>query len=303
MFYRQVPSRDIATFIAHFRRRRPDVVHTHAALSARMAARLCGVPRLLSSRHCATGDARPAAPWRAALYNACTTCTVATAEAARRELLLEGVRAERIVTIQNGIPDVPRLSERERTELRHALDFPTDATVVGMCARLHDVKGHDLLLRAAAELLPHFPHLRLLFVGDGPARPTLELLAARLALGRAVRFVGFRADAYRYQNLFDINVNASRGTETSCLATSECMALGIPTVSSDFGGNPEMIREGENGCLFRSDDARSLSRVLAQLLRAPSAISRMREACRIRYLSDFSLPVMARRYRALYFGA
>ena len=295
---------DIAVFARHFQKTRPHAVHSHASLTARLAGRLLGIRPLLSTRHCAgvLGTSAPLSPMRRILYNLCTSVTVATADAAARELWAQGIAPSRTVTLPNGVPPTPRLAHGQRRAHLHALGLSDADTVLGCCARLEEVKGQDLLLRAVAGLLPTFPHLRILFVGDGSRRAYLSALAARLGITHAVRFVGYTDTPAVYQNLFTLNVNTSRGTETSCLATSECMSLGIPTVASDFGGNREMIREGENGLLFRTDDVTSLSSKLADLLKSPLRLSDMRQGAARIYRESYSVERMAQRYKELYFS-
>ncbi len=294
--------RDINAFARYFACTRPCIVHTHAALSARLGAQLAGIKTRLSTRHCAKGSlSRPALAKRA-LYNACTTLTVATARAAARELLAEGVPEERIYTVQNGIPQVKSIGEAQAEALRRTLDLrPTDI-VLGCCARLEQVKGQDLLLRAAARLHPYHPSLRVLLVGDGSTRAELQALAARLGVRRLVRFVGYVRDPAPYQNLFTLNILPSRGTETSCLALSECMSLGIPTVASDFGGNPDMIEHGVNGVLFRTDDTDALTRAIHTTLASPSMRRRMSEGAHRIYREKFTLQTMKNAYKYLYFS-
>ena len=293
--------RDVPTLLRYMRSVRPSVIHTHASLTARLAGHLLGVGALLSTRHCAIGAAlRPMSALKRRLYEVCTTLTVATARAAARELIESGVREERIVTVENGVPPLSPLAERERLEALRALGLQPSHLILGSCARLEHVKGQDLLLRALAQLLPHFPHARALIVGDGSCRASLETLAAALGIRHAVRFVGYTHDPARYERLFTVNVNTSRGTETSCLVTSECMSVGIPTVASDFGGNRDMIREGENGFLFRTDDLPSLVRTLTPLLATPSRLSDMRKSTVGVYRARYSLERMAEGYRRLY---
>jgi len=295
---------DIAVFLRHFRKTGPHVIHSHASLTARLAGRMLGIRPLLSTRHCVGvyGTDTPLSPLRRILYNLCTAVTVATADAAARELISQGVPSSRIVTLTNGVPPAPRLSREERASHLHALGLSEKDTVLGCCARLEAVKGQDLLLRAVAALLPAFPRLRALLVGDGSRRAYLSALAARLGIAHAVRFVGYTDTPFVYQNLFTVNVNTSRATETSCLATSECMSLGIPTLASDFGGNREMIREGENGLLFRTDDVRSLTERLSQLLQVPSRLRDMRDSTARAYRDRFSVERMAEGYQRLYFS-
>ncbi len=292
--------KDVRRFEEYFCRTAPDIVHTHAAVSARIGAWAAGTKVRLSTRHCALSGASPWSANYRMLYNKCTTLTVATAQAAARDLAIQGVPPHRILTLRNGTPPTRRTSEKEQASLRRALQLLPSDTVIGCCGRLTHVKGQDLLLRAAARLLPRYPSLRILLIGDGDSRGALEALAARLGIQRYVRFTGYVADTAPYQNLFTLHVNPSRGTETSCLAITECMSLGIPTVASDFGGNPDMLENGKTGMLFRRDDVFSLAQTLDRLLGPNSCLSDMRAPAHRRYEEHFTLAAMANAYMRLY---
>ena len=109
--------------------------------------------------------------------------------------------------------------------------------VIGICARLERCKGQDVFLRAAKRLTEAFPQakLRFLVVGSGSEEGRLRSLAEHLGIARWVTFTGFLEDMAPVYRLLRINVNCSRGTETSCLALSEGMSAGVPMVVSDAG--------------------------------------------------------------------
>lgn len=289
---------DALAFARYFRRTKPDIVHTHAALSARVGGALAGVPVLLSTRHCA--GAEVLGGLRTRLYNAVTTLTVSTAAAATRQLSAAGIAKGRIATVPNGSPALARLPEDSRLRLRRALGFSDGAFVLGNCARMEPVKGQDTLLRAMALLSPRYPDVRLLLVGDGSKRESLETLTARLGLCRAVRFVGYTAAPDVYENLFDLNINPSRGTETSSLVTSECMSLGIPTVASDFGGNPDMVEDGTSGLIFPRDNPAALAHAVEKILDGRPFYEKLKAGAAAAWKNRFSLDRMAEDYTKIY---
>ncbi len=292
--------KDTAVLYRYLSKNAPDILHSHASLSSRIAGRLLGIKWLISTRHCATGTPRRGG-LSSMLYNRLTDLTVSTADFATENLISEGVPRERIVTIKNGSEKKVRLSPEERVRLRHRLSIPDGATVIGSCARLERVKGQDLILRAVKRLLPKYD-LWLLIVGDGSERRNLYQLGARLGLLSRTVFTGFVSNPLPYQSIFDINVSASRGTETSCLATSECMSLGIPTVASDFGGNTEMIRDGVNGLIFESDDDDALSDALLRIIGDEALYSRLCQGALRVFSEEFTVGRMNESYLALYLG-
>jgi glycosyltransferase involved in cell wall biosynthesis len=103
-----------------------------------------------------------------------------------------------------------------------------------------------------------------------------------------------------YLNLFDLNLNCSRGTETSCLAISEAMSLGIPTLASDYGGNPELVREGYNGLLFKTDDEGALLAGILRFYRDENLQKSLRAGAEKLSKQSFSAENMAKMYTKLY---
>ena len=290
---------DIPRLRSAIRASAPHILHTHAALSARVAARLEGVTTLLSTRHCAKPHPHPSALYRA-LYDRVTDLTVSTALFATRNLIREGVPPHKTITIPNGSPELRPLDPCERLHARAKLGIGPNDFLIGSVARLEPIKGQDLMMEALARLLPAHPNLHLAIVGDGSAATLYRTLADELGIRHRVHFFGYLADPAPVQSLFDLNLNASRGTETTCLATSECMSLGIPTVASDFGGNPEMIRDGVCGLLFPSENLTALTDAIHRVCIDADLHRRLSDGARRTYLTHFSERTMISRYRLLY---
>ena len=101
-------------------------------------------------------------------------------------------------------------------------------------------------------------------------------------------------------NIADINVNCSVGTETSCLALSEGMSLSKPAVASDYGGNPYMIKDGENGFLYPMTDVKKLSLAIARLSNDKKLYSVMSEASKKRFDGELNAAEMSRKTYAFY---
>ena len=234
------------------------------------------------------------------LYNYYTDITVSTADCVSGELLSEGVDPSKIVTIKNGSRCIIPINEDQRLKESKSLGISPKARIIGSCARLERVKGQDLLLRIAPRLLCRFPDVFIMFVGDGSLLEEYRRKAALLGISARIIFTGYTPTPERYQRLFYINVNTSRGTETSCLATSECMSLGIPTVASDFGGNTEMIKNNVNGLTFKCDNEFDLERALTLLLSSKALHKRLSDGAAESYRENYSAERMADEYRRLY---
>lgn len=293
---------DISTFHSHLRRSKPNILHTHAALSARIGARLAGVHTCLSTRHCAKEDAKVKKMTRLqrTIYNYCTDITISTADFATRNLICEGVDESKIVTIKNGSAPTCHIDNQQKQQLLSSLGLCGEDIIIGSCARLEDIKGQDIILRAAPMILNEFPRAKFLFLGCGSRMNEYLRLCAAMGIERNVIFCGYVSDPAPYQNLFYINVNSSRGTETSCLATSECMALGIPTVASDFGGNTEMVKDGVCGLIFPSGNSFALAEAVMRLLRDKELYKRLSQGAKDAFERSYSRVAMVDCYRGLY---
>lgn len=146
----------------------------------------------------------------------------------------------------------------------------TPATLPGRSivsvGRLDPVKGHDVLLRAFAEVLGKCPGTGLVLVGEGGFRAQLTQLATELRIGAAVTFAGQLAPEEVRAHLASaaLFVLPSR-SEGLPLALLEAMAAGVPSVAAEVGGVPEVLSPG-TGLLVAPDDCASLAAALTALL-------------------------------------
>ncbi len=287
---------DTFKIAAELKRIKPSLVNSHASLSSRIAAAACGVPVRIYTRHCVFPLSKiyKCSVVRAASGALCCLLShkvIAVAHAAARDLCSMGIPRGRIQVIINGACEPRCVSESEKAELRQRLGIQTAQRVVIICGRLERCKGQDVFLKAAALLRREHPELVFLIVGDGKCRDELLALCRRAGIEESVRFVGFVADVAPYMSISALNVNCSRGTETSSLALSEGMSMGIPCVASDYGGNPYMVRNGKNGYLFECGDHRALATAILRALE-PSNYSALCRGARARFENELNAKKM-----------
>jgi glycosyltransferase involved in cell wall biosynthesis len=181
---------------------------------------------------------------------------------------------------------------------RAALDLGPDDLVVAMVTVLRAGKGHEVALAALPALRERFPRLRLLVLGDGPARAQIERLAA--PLGPAVVFAGHRDDVPDLLAGADVLLHpTARDALPSALL--EAMAAGVPVVASRVGGVPEVVVDGETGLLVSAPpSAGVVTAALARLLGDPELRARLGKAGRTRYEREFTAERWAGRLRSVY---
>jgi glycosyltransferase involved in cell wall biosynthesis/GT2 family glycosyltransferase len=248
------------------RESRPDVVvvsgwSTFASQAAIAWCRTHSVPYLLLVE---SHDLGPRAGWRRAVKGAVvprllrhSAGALALGTASRVSLIERGLPAERIRVFANTI-DVGAWAERadrlaqRRSELRAGLGAAEEDVVVLSVARLGLEKGLDTLVRAIGEAGD--PRLRLVLVGDGPERGTVEDLARELGVrihltgdlpGESVARMYAAADVFA--------LLSSR--ETWGVVVNEAAASGLPLVLSDrVGAAHDLLRDGENGYVVPAGD-------------------------------------------------
>jgi glycosyltransferase involved in cell wall biosynthesis len=135
--------------------------------------------------------------------------------------------------------------------------------VIGTVAALREEKNIARLVRAFARL----PTGRLVIVGDGPERSTLEALAGSLGVSDRVRFAGHHQDTSTFYARFDIFALAS-DTEQMPLSVIEAMASGLPVVSTAVGDVPVMVATQNQPFITSLDDV-ALAGALATLASNP----------------------------------
>lgn len=137
--------------------------------------------------------------------------------------------------------------------------------VVGTVSRLHEQKGHFLLLQAAALIRQAHPQVRFRVIGDGPLRESLEAQARELGVDEAVEFLGARDDIPSQMRNFDLFVLPSLW-EGLPYVLLEAMAAGLPVVAADVSGAREIIADGTEGVVVPLRDPQALAAAVIDLM-------------------------------------
>lgn len=195
------------------------------------------------------------------------------------------VPPDSIRTIYNGVARTagpgPAELTAARIGLRDELHLPAGARVVLTVGRLNSQKGHSDLLGTLPRVLKGRRDTFFIWVGDGELRPELESAIRRCDLQHHVRILGYRNDVGRLLQGSDLFLLPSR-FEGHPFALVEAMAQGIPAVSSDAGGAPEIMRDQVDGLVHRREDPADLARQLSWALDHPQEMRVMADSGRCR---------------------
>lgn len=265
----------------------PDLVSTHsskAGIVGRIACRRAHVPCLFTAHGWAftTGVSEP----KRVLYRAIERMAaplarriVCVSNYDRQLAIQAGIDPDRLITVHNGMPDVPGLP-RANPERQ-------DPIRIAMVARFDEQKDHVTLLRAVQPI----ENVRLDFIGDGPGEPAARQLAEDLGMASRVTFWG------RRDNVADILASAQvfaliSNWEGFPRSTLEAMRAGLPVVVSDVGGSSEAIVEGVTGFIVPRGDVDIVREKLQWLTANATARANMGREARARYEAEFTFERM-----------
>lgn len=203
----------------------------------------------------------------------------------------------RIEVIPNGIDQTAALAAAQ-APTPELVDLPPGQPVVCALARLSAEKDLGLLLDAFGRARRRHP-ANLLVVGDGPERSALEAQAVALGLGKAVRFLGYRANVFPYLARADLFVHTCQ-FEGFGYTLLEAMTCGLPVVATDCPYGPrEVVGTAQCGFLVPPGDSEALAQALLTLLNDPQLRRQMGANARER-AAVLSVKAMMDRYTSLF---
>jgi glycosyltransferase involved in cell wall biosynthesis len=256
-----------------------DVVHVHGPLPAavvRLAA-IGAEVRVVSTSHTPWTSLRRITRlcWRVTARLDAAAIAVSSAVAAS----LPASTRRRATVIPHGVD--PNRIAVARTTVDRPANRSSDGTVTAVTVASHrDVKNYPNLLRAVRHAIDTGADLRLVAVGDGPARDTHVALARSLGLDDIVDFVPSTEDALGRIAAADLLVVAS-DFEGQPMVVAEALALGVPVVATAVGRVPEMV-DTTVGRVVAPRDAVALGVALAELASDDQLRARLSDAARDR---------------------
>ena len=226
---------------------------------------------------------------------------IAISASVREHLLNDfAVPQEDIRIVHNGV-DMERFARRTPQAIRDTKDKIGlgGGPVVGIVARLSDVKGHVYLIQAMKDVLKKVPQAQLLMVGEGKEKEHLINLIRRLKIEQNVFLINSTIDTAEVLSAMDIFVLPSL-QEGLGLSLMEAMAVGLGVIGSDVGGIRSLIQDGESGLLVKPQDALGLSAAILELLQDPDKAKALGEQAIFFIRHNFPLDKMVLDTERLY---
>lgn len=224
-----------------------------------------------------------------------------TEQGAKEHLQLGVGRGEQFIAIHSGV-DLQRLQAlpTDQTYGRNKLGLPASCALVGTVGKMVPIKGHAILISAAAEVIRTHPTTHFVIVGEGALERELQDQGKMLSLEDHLHFVkAWGEEAWAWMASFDLFVLPSLN-EGMGRVLIEAMAFGKPVVASRVGGIPEIVLDGKTGILVPPKDPKRLAEAVIRLLSDPERARQMGEEGKKRIDSRFSADAMVLRIDHLY---
>jgi glycosyltransferase involved in cell wall biosynthesis len=300
---------DVRALKSHLRANRPDVIHCHLPgdhLVAGLAARSLGVPivRTLYDGHPAKPTARTRRNY--AKHTHTLVChSRAVADVLRAKAGTYGLDPAKVVHLPPPVDTVRFDPARGLPSRRSELGVPEDAFCVGIVARMQTHRRFELLLDAVKRTRTRVPDFHLVIVGRGTnadavaRQPILDM-----GLEDCVHLSGYvRGDDYVATiGSFDAQVFLVPGSDGTCRAVRQGLAMGLPTLTTRRGILPELVREGTDGRNLE-ETAEAFAAGLTQLAQDRDELARMSTAAREGAVERFAYANLIEKLEGIYKAA
>ena len=258
--------------------READVVHAHRGKEhwlTVVAARLSGrrVP-IVRTRHIVQPvRAHPGNRW---LYGRATALVVTVTEAIRRQCLAAGlVTPDRVVTLRGGADAETYRPRPSDPAVRRRLGAEPGTLLVGLVGGLRVMKGHEVVVDAAARLAARGIRPRFVFVGRGAMEARVRSAIARAGLADGIALAGFVSDLPAVMAALDIALYVPLESEGMSRVVFEYLAAERPLIAARVGAAAEVLTDGEDAVLVAAGDASALAEALVRVCADPGLRERV----------------------------
>ncbi len=279
-FYDQNAIQQLRRFVRWLKSVDAAVLHTHdfyTNVFGMAAGALARVPVRVASMRETEGMRSRAQHQTQQIAYSLAHHVVANSNAVREKLKNDGIRAEKITVIYNGLDLIRLASHAERADVLSSFNLPDSRPFVTIVANMRlEVKDYPMFLRAAKIVKDAVPNAGFLLAGEGELTESLRAMTQELNIADSTFFLG-RCE--RIADLLSISTICVLSSKAEGFSNSilEYMAAGRPVVATDVGGAREAIVEGETGYLVPAGDEKMMATRIIELLKRPSVARAMGE--------------------------
>jgi L-malate glycosyltransferase len=204
---------------------------------------------------------------------------------------------KRVLTVFNGIADV-KIANLDKKKIRENLLISQKNVFCLMVASYEERKGHKFLLQLFEKLISDYNAVTLIFFGDGSIEEInrINKLIRLMNLVDYVKVMPYDSNVIDVIAAADILLIASQEYESFGLTAIEAMSQGVPVLSTNIGGLPEVILDGEGGYCFDASDPMGYLNKWKELVLSQKIRCEQGQKGRLRYLNNFSASTMSKMY-------
>lgn len=203
---------------------------------------------------------------------------------------------EKEIQVIHNFVDVKRFDKKPLDAFRKVL-APNGERIIAHASNFRKVKRVNDIIHIFDQINKAVPS-KLLMVGDGPDRPGAEELCRELGICDDVRFLGKQQEMEEILAISDLFILTSE-YESFGLSALEAMAAGVPVLSSNAGGIPEINIHGETGYMANIGDVNELSRLGIGLLKNEEQLQLFKQNAR-EQAAKFDIHYIVPLYEELY---
>jgi L-malate glycosyltransferase len=213
-----------------------------------------------------------------------------------REETYKYFKIEKSIEVIHNFVDVSRFRRKPIDAFKRVI-APEGERILMHASNFRKVKRVEDVVRIFHEVMKQMP-AKLLFVGDGPERATAEALCRDLGVCDHTRFVGKQEQMEEIMAIADLFVLTSE-YESFGLAALEAMAAGVPVISTNAGGLPEIMVEGVTGYMANVGDVAALSKHAVDILQNEQRLNQFKAAA-ADHAMNFDIHHIIPQYEKLY---
>ena len=228
-----------------------------------------------------------------------THAFTANSQTVKRELIAEGVAANDIALIYNGVKSPDEIDHEIAQGVNKTYRQSQKAVLIVMVANLIPYKGHKVLINALRDLASYEEWQALLIGEDRGVGEQLARHVDESGLTRRIHFLGKIENVFPYLLAADIGVLTSYEEGFSNFII-EAMSSGLPMVVTDVGGNAEAVCDGENGFVVQVGDAKQVAKRVEKLIENKDLRDRFSQANKERATKLFAWANCVAKYEKLY---
>ena len=275
--HRKVNFQDVRFYYRFLKKIRPDIVQVRGAavdgLNAQIAARLIPGTKILICVHGMFSELVYMSPVKRAIhqyiiepiiFHMCDGISCVYAKGDERKQLRK-YKDKILPYVYNRMPVIGDITQEEKINIRNELGIPEDAVLGLYCGRFNKEKGLSYLLDALQMMQDSWPEqLHILLLGNGDYLPEFKSRCNEYGLASRVHCIGAKQNVHPYLRVSDFFIMPSLH-ENHSISLLEALAAGLPVISTDVGGNGEIIRDGIEGILVPAADSLKLEEAILKM--------------------------------------